>query len=305
MTALQNRLITSLLLCIMFILASCSQKNPARIVNNSHALYDRHSPHNKNKYQDRSSKTFSGSASVTIVQGDTLYDIAKENGISMRDLINANNLSAPYILRIGDRLRLPGAKYHTVVAGDNLYYISRTYGLNINDLIAFNDLKKPYTIRVGDRLKIPNSASFKAETPRKTEAVYKKPKAFSGRDNGKFIWPIKGEVVSTFGHKSGGLYNDGINIKAAKGSEVKVVRDGVVAYVGSELKGYGNLVIVKHSNNWISAYAHLDTTKVKRGDKVAKGSSIATVGATGNVDYPQLYFGIRRGRDAVDPQKYL
>jgi murein DD-endopeptidase MepM/ murein hydrolase activator NlpD len=179
--------------------------------------------------------------------------------------------------------------------------------MNINNLIAINHLQEPYTIKVGDKLKIANSSSFSKKARYKSNTIYRKPQKTSTRHTStdNFIWPIKGKIISTFGHKSGGLYNDGINIQAQNNDPVKVVKDGVVAYVGNELRGYGNLIIVKHSGNWISAYAHLNKLKVKQGDKVTKGNIIATIGSTGNVDHPQLYFGIRKGREAVNPEKHL
>ena len=102
-----------------------------------------------------------------------------------------------------------------------------------------------------------------------------------------------------------GLYNDGINIKASEGQAVGASEDGIVAYVGNELKGYGNLVIIKHSGGWISAYAHLKNSLVARGQKINKGQKIGNVGNSGKVKFPQLYFGLRRGRDAVNPESYL
>ena len=298
MTNPQSKLIYLLLFCA--IISSCAQKSPAPVVINSHSVYDRHNSHNKN-----SSKKFNnnvGAPYINVVKGDTVYDIARNNKILIRDLINENNLEPPYILRVGDRLALPQANYHEVVSGDSLYNVSRAYGMNINDLIAINHLKEPYTIKVGDKLKIPNSANKK---PSKSNTTYQKPQTTTNYGDNNFIWPIKGTIVSKFGHKSGGLYNDGINIKAVNNEPVKATKDGVVAYVGNELRGYGNLIIVKHPGNWISAYAHLNELKVKRGDKVTKGAIIATTGATGNVDHPQLYFGIRKGREAVNPEKYL
>ena len=121
----------------------------------------------------------------------------------------------------------------------------------------------------------------------------------------RFSWPVRGEVISKFGPKSAGLYNDGINIKAPDGQTVSASEDGIVAYVGSELKGYGNLVIVKHSGGWISAYAHLKNSAVASGQKINKGQKIGNVGNSGKVKFPQLYFGLRKGRDAVNPENYL
>ena len=121
----------------------------------------------------------------------------------------------------------------------------------------------------------------------------------------RFSWPVRGEVISKFGPKSAGLYNDGINIKASEGQAVGASEDGIVAYVGNELKGYGNLVIIKHSGGWISAYAHLKNSLVERGQKINKGQKIGNVGNSGKVKFPQLYFGLRKGRDAVNPESYL
>jgi len=120
-----------------------------------------------------------------------------------------------------------------------------------------------------------------------------------------FSWPVRGEIVSKFGPKSAGLFNDGINIKAKAGQNVVASEDGIIAYVGNELKGYGNLVIIKHAGGWISAYAHLKDFAVNRGQKIYQGQKIGSVGDSGKVKYPQLYFGLRKGRDAVNPEAHL
>jgi murein DD-endopeptidase MepM/ murein hydrolase activator NlpD len=120
-----------------------------------------------------------------------------------------------------------------------------------------------------------------------------------------FSWPVRGSVVSRFGPKKGGLYNDGINIKAKEGASVGSAEDGIVAYAGNELKGYGNLVIIKHSQGWITAYAHLKEINVSKGQKILKAQKIGSVGNTGSANFPQLYFGLRKGREAVNPQSYL
>ncbi|MFT6077470.1 MAG: murein DD-endopeptidase MepM/ murein hydrolase activator NlpD [Rickettsiales bacterium] len=146
----------------------------------------------------------------------------------------------------------------------------------------------------------------KAQSAAKKTKRAKYPKAIKVvNKNNRFSWPIRGTIISKFGPKAGGLYNDGINIKAQSGSNIKSTEDGVVAYVGDELRGYGNLIIVKHAGGWISAYGHLSSTKVKRGQNVQKGQIIAKAGSTGNVKSSQLYFGLRKGREAVNPQKHL
>jgi len=128
------------------------------------------------------------------------------------------------------------------------------------------------------------------------------PPAITGKG---FIWPVRGRVVSGFGAKAKGLRNDGINIATRRGAAVVAAENGVVVYAGNELRGFGNLLLIKHSGGWVTAYAHNDRILVKRGAKVAKGQQIATVGSTGSVKTPQLHFEMRRGRTARDPQKHL
>ena len=127
----------------------------------------------------------------------------------------------------------------------------------------------------------------------------------SAPDSGTFLWPVRGHVLEAYGSGRDGTHNDGINIAAPRGAAVEAADGGVVAYAGNELRGYGNLILVKHSNGWISAYGHCDQILVKRGDKVARGQTIARVGSTGNVTEPQLHFELRRGNRAVDPREFL
>lgn len=117
--------------------------------------------------------------------------------------------------------------------------------------------------------------------------------------------PVNGRIISQFGPKKDGLYNDGINIKAVRGSAVRSAENGIVVYTGDDLEGYGNLVLIRHENRMMSAYAHLDKTLIKRGAKVARGQSIGTVGSTGQVDSPQLHFELRKGSNPLNPMKYL
>jgi murein DD-endopeptidase MepM/ murein hydrolase activator NlpD len=124
-------------------------------------------------------------------------------------------------------------------------------------------------------------------------------------DDGKFLWPVRGHLVAGYGTGRDGTHNDGINIAAPRGAAIEATDGGVVAYAGNELRGYGNLILVKHPNGWISAYAHCDAILVKRGDKVSRGQTIARVGSTGSVAEPQLHFELRRGNHAVDPRDFL
>ena len=118
--------------------------------------------------------------------------------------------------------------------------------------------------------------------------------------NPEFRWPARGRIIQGF---KGG--NDGINIAVPEGTQVKAAEGGTVAYAGSELKGYGNLVLIRHPNGYVTAYANNGELDVKRGDQVKRGQTIAKSGQSGNVSSPQLHFELRKGSTPVDPTSYL
>ncbi|MBO8425146.1 MAG: M23 family metallopeptidase, partial [Proteobacteria bacterium] len=186
------------------------------------------------------------------------------------------------------------------------------------------NLSAPFTLSVGQTLKVPDlsGAPVKMATgnapatakgdattaPVKTKISSdptKKLPTISARSSSKFSWPVQGKILSHYGSKSDGLFNDGINIAAAQGTAVKAAENGVVAYAGNEVKGMGNLIIIQHSGGWMTVYAHMGSMVVRRGAKVSVGQKIGTVGATGKVDTPQLHFEIRKGTKAYNPSSYL
>lgn len=287
------------------------------------------------------SASFVNASAVIVGSGDTVYALSRRHGVSQRDIIIANNLKAPYRLTVGQRIILPRGKEHTVVKGDTLFKISRTYNIDMYDLARANAIKPPYTIYVDQKLRLPgtggsgtmvaapqnkpvttteasNSAEASSQTQSqtqtltsqtvastlqtksvsKTSAAVPSPPAATGKG---FVWPVKGRVISSFGAKDKGLHNDGINIAAPQGSPVQAAENGVVAYAGNELRGFGNLLLIKHANGYVSAYAHNEKLLVRRGDRIKKGQPIATVGSTGNVTRPQLHFELRKGKKALDP----
>lgn len=125
------------------------------------------------------------------------------------------------------------------------------------------------------------------------------------RASRSFLWPLRGTIISAYGSKTGGLQNDGINIAGSRGAPVRAAENGVVVYAGNELKGFGNLLLLRHADGWMSAYAHLDDFQVERGQTVQRGQSIGRLGQTGSVTSPQLHFELRRGGKAVDPRSHL
>ena len=115
----------------------------------------------------------------------------------------------------------------------------------------------------------------------------------------------RGTVLAGFGKRPDGTHNDGVNISVPLGTDVVAADSGTVAYAGNELKGYGNLVLIRHDNGWVSAYAHADTLLVKRGDSIKRGQVIAKAGKTGTVDQPQVHFELRQGSKPVDPLPHM
>lgn len=248
----------------------------------------------------RAARTPATTTSYTVRRGDTVYAIARRHGLDARQIIRANDLRAPYIVRPGDRLKLPSPAYHTVQKGETGYSISRKYEVDLTSLVRINGLQPPYRLRVGQRLKIPGQTGAPPPSPKKAALPAPPP-----RQGSAFAWPLKGRLISSYGPKSGGLHNDGINIGATQGSAVRAAEAGVVVYAADGLKGYGNLVLIRHSDGWVTAYAHNDVLLVDRGDKVERGQLIARAGKTGGVKEPQLHFEVRKGTRAVDPLRYL
>ena len=124
-------------------------------------------------------------------------------------------------------------------------------------------------------------------------------------DGKSFRWPVRGRIISGFGSKPNGERNDGINLAVPEGTSVKAVEAGTVIYAGNELEGYGNLILVRHADGWVSAYAHNKEILVKREDKVGRGQTIARAGMTGSVSSPQVHFELRKGAKPVNPLDYL
>jgi murein DD-endopeptidase MepM/ murein hydrolase activator NlpD len=278
--------------------------------------------------------------SVLVRQGDTAWSIAQSAGVPVRDLIEANGLRPPYHLSNGQRLFIPNLRIHRVAAGESISVIAERFGVGRFELARLNGIGPPYRIFPRQVLKIPGSGQASARQSARPQAQVRqsavsppsppvrarattsarKPAVSPAKptrtataptprtpssSSGKLIWPVGGRVISGFGPKKGGLHNDGVNIATAAGAQVRASQGGSVVYAGNEIRGFGNLVLIRHPGGLTTAYAHLDQTLVKRGQTVARGATIATVGTSGGVDPAQLHFEIRRGRKALDPIRTL
>ena len=211
------------------------------------------------------------------------------------------------------RDRKTGRTYR-VSRGDSLYAIAGRHGMSSAELARHNGISQSMLLKPGQTLSIPKSAGSArpaANKPsqvslrqNKRTAAQRLPKPVSPSAS-KFRWPVQGRIISRFGSKNNGSHNDGVNLAVPAGTSVRAADNGVVAYAGSELKGYGNLVLVRHANNWVSAYAHMDEILVKRGDNISRGQVIAKSGKTGNVDRPQVHFELRKNSKPVNPLTHL
>ena len=232
---------------------------------------------------------------------------------------------------------------YTVQAGESFFAIARRMGVRSDDLAKYNGITDVSKLRQGQVLKIPPAEArtnapqrlavqqppqkslppavqktvppAAQQQPSETEEAQPEAKKVASLNNTPtktevisstgFRWPVKGKIIGKFGPRTDGSHNDGIDIAVPLGTDVVAAEDGVIAYAGNELKGYGNLILVRHDDNWVSAYAHNEAMLVKRGDKVKRGQVIAKAGKSGNIEQPVVHFELRQGSKPVDPMKHL
>jgi murein DD-endopeptidase MepM/ murein hydrolase activator NlpD len=268
-----------------------------------------------------------------VKEGETLYSISRDYGVDMSGIVKLNDMSQPYNVSKGQKLQIP---FPTDLPSEEIDGSSEALAETTIEEeqpvyagAATDDEGKPASLRrpsggvLGELRQDINGKTYAANAPQPvilksqnskidTEVENKKLAAQTKdtmqqvdiKNDGGFMWPVKGNILKKFGQQ-GGEYNDGINIASAAGAGVKASSGGRVVYTGNSLKSYGNLVIIKHDNGLLSAYAHLNNVNVKKDQKVSKGQTIGTVGSTGKVTSPQLYFAIRNGKDAKNPMNYL
>ena len=261
---------------------------------------------------------------VEVRANDTLYAVATRYQVTPQSVIEANGLQPPYNLRKGQALKLVPRRTHIVRPGDSVYVISQRYAVSQYQLAQLNFLKPPFELKIGQKLQLPNSLDFSVldvglpdgvsgtniaqPAPTKTSVPAAPRKRFvapSLAGSSGFSWPVQGEIIAEFGPSQRGVHNDGVNIAASEGASVGAAAKGRVAFVGTNIKSFGKLVLVKHDGGIITAYAHLGDISVTEGDIVTAGQSIGTIGRSGRVDSPQLHFEIRKSRQPVDPRSLI
>ncbi len=240
--------------------------------------------------------------------GETLMSIARKNHMSAAKLAQANNLAPNAQLKIGMKLVIPSARVAMVTPAQQatvqpLAAPPAAVGVPLTkpqQVAAVTTIGKPIAQAP---VPVAKETAHVATETKEIEEATKSADATSGLPT--FRWPVRGRVIAGYGAKTSGKQNDGINVAVPEGTPVKAADDGVVTYAGNELKGYGNLVLIKHNNGYVTAYAHTSELLVKRGDTIKRGQIIAKSGQTGEVQSPQLHFEIRKGSTPVDPTQFL
>ncbi|MBA4131334.1 MAG: peptidase M23 [Hyphomicrobium sp.] len=249
--------------------------------------------------------------SYTIKAGDSLYNVARQNKVKLDDLQRYNGIADVRRVKPGTVLKIPGVAGAVMAEAPATPTSAPALTPPAQPPVTANAPSVPMEPAAPSATpKILNSGAndekkVAALDPGTAAAVTNPAPASGSVADGKLRWPAKGRIIAGFGPRSDGTHNDGINISVPNGTDIHAAETGSVAYAGSELKGYGNLILVRHDNGLVTAYAHASEILVKRGDRVNRGQVIAKAGKTGAVDQPQLHFEVRRDQTPVDPTGYL
>jgi len=251
------------------------------------------------RYHPGAEPHMASSGTHVVAAGENLSSIAHRYHKPRAALAKANHIAPDAKLRVGQRLVIPGMKP-----------IAAAAPLNPAPMVQNERPVEPRATApaVPPHQRIASNepaATARTITPTEPTIATESGAGEAAPGSPSFRWPVRGRIISGFGAHPNGQPNDGIDLSVPEGTSVKAADDGVVAYAGNELKGYGNLVLVRHQNGYVTAYAHASELMVKRGDQVKRGQIIARSGQTGNVSAPQLHFEIRKGKVPVDPIQFL
>lgn len=246
--------------------------------------------------------------SYEVQEGDTLFSISNATQTRLTELVDLNELEPPYELSPGERLRLPERSQQTESQQREPSQQEVTQEQEPTSDLASEDsaaeTESVESVEERTETQAPDmSQPESSDIPVAAETgPISDPPALTGQG---FSWPLQGEILSRYGAQGDGRHNDGINIAVSEGTVVRASENGVVAYAGNELRGFGNLLLVRHQDGWVTAYGHNSRLLVGRGAEVKRGQPIAEAGNSGSVSRPQLHFEIRKGTRAMDPLELL
>jgi murein DD-endopeptidase MepM/ murein hydrolase activator NlpD len=250
----------------------------------------------------------------TVGRNESLYDIAVQYQIPIQSLIDQNRLEPPYALAPGRVIELPPPRIHIVAQGETLAQIADRYSVDRRSLALLNRMTEPYVVQPGDQIVLPAlpGAWREGEPPQPPATFVPPPPApppprtneTPPRGDTRFTWPVRGDVVTRFGPQAGGRRLDGIEIAAPEGAPIGAAEAGDVVYAGSDVPGYGSLVLVRHPDGFVTAYGYARRATVREGQHVRAGQTLAEVGRAAD-GRALMLFQVRRGASAVDPGPLL
>ena len=269
--------------------------------------------------------------SYVVRAGDTLRGIGNRTGAGSEAIARANGLAPPFVIRPGQRLRIPGGRYHLVEDGQTGLAIAEAYGVSWRDIIAANGLAEPVVLRRGQRLRLPDApahrlsieeraAAFRLDmddvvsgssvAEREVEAAPTLPAARPAPDPAlplppQFRWPVDGRLIARFGPAANGVRNQGIDIAVPAGTPVRAAAAGTVRFSSENASVFGGLVLIDHGGGWMSAYGYLGRVDGQQGARVAQGQVIGLSGDSGYGSVAKLHFEIRKDRRPLDPLSRL
>ncbi len=248
----------------------------------------------------------------TVQPGETMMKLTRQYSVSLTAIAQANGIPAHSQLKVGDRIVIPGARSPQQaparpVAAAPAAQPARTAARAVpaSPFPPMTQAQAPRPAPAPQIASAPATTTARVVTPAAQDPVPQQKVETTAAAAAGFRWPVRGRVISGFGPRPSGGQNDGINVAVPEGTPIRAAEDGVVAYAGNELKTYGNLVLVRHPNGYVTAYAHASEILVKRDEPIKRGQVIAKAGQTGAVATPQVHFEIRKGSAPVDPLPYL
>ena len=293
---------------LVLLLTGCLKNNVVQNIKNNFAQEQKVTVFNKSSNKKFLPVPLNGM--VLVKKNQTIFSIANKYQVIPKDIINDNNLIKPFKLKINQILFLRNKNIHIIKKNDTLSNISIQYAVDQLDIINLNRLKKPFHLIIGNKIIIPSKKNYSIIDQIIERKIYKKvkkhtkiiniiPRSIKNAPN--FLWPLKGNVIKNFGEFGRGQYYDGIDINSKKNIPILSSSFGKVAFVGSQIPKFGNLILIKHNKYWLTAYANTGKFNVKEGDAVVKGQTIA-FSSTKNETF---HFQIRYKRTPVDPLKYI
>jgi lipoprotein NlpD len=292
---------------LFFFLTSCKTSELIENVKGDFALEKKATIFNKSNVLKDNIPT---NGMIFVKKNETIFSIANEYKVIPKDIIEDNNLIKPYSLKENQILFLRNKNIYIIKQGDTLDKISLRFAVNKLDVISLNKLKKNHILKVGNKILIPVKRNYslidqiidkKIYNVKPITKKYKTNEAKKIKNAPNFIWPAKGKIIKVYGSFGKGQHNDVIDIKLNNNSPIYYSHGGKIAFVGSQIKKFGNLILIKHDDGWLTAYSNIAKYNVKQGQSVKKKQVIGYSSLSEDV----LHFQIRYKRNPVNPNSYI